>query len=115
MCTPTYLHEFAAGYLFTSGVIASAGELKEFHCDHKKWRLDITTEKDADLELLESGIHQRLRQGSNVSKYYRTFFRYPLESDFSVSAEAVWQSLKKLLSGSGLYRDTHVFTLQQSA
>ena len=108
MCTPTYLHEFAAGYLFTSGVIASAGELKEFHCDHKKWRLDITTEKDADLELLGKRVYTSgCGKGVMYPNIIALSSRYPLESDFSVSAEAVWQSLKKLLSGSGLYRDTH--------
>ena len=108
MCTPTYLHEFAAGYLFTSGIIASAEELKEFHCDHKKWRLDIMTEKDADLELLVKRVYTSgCGKGVMYPNIIALSSRYPLESDFSVSADAVWQSLKKLLSGSVLYRNTH--------
>jgi FdhD protein len=108
LCTPTYLHEFAAGYLFTSGIIASAGELKDFHCDQIKWRLDIATVKDADLELLGKRVYTSgCGKGVMYPNIIALSSRHPLESDFSVSAEVVWQCLKQLLSGSALYRDTH--------
>jgi FdhD protein len=108
MCTPTLLHEFAAGYLFTSGLIASAGELKDFHCDQKKWQLDIATAKDADLELLGKRVYTSgCGKGVMYPNIIALSSRYPLESDFSVSDELVWKCLKQLLSGSALYRDTH--------
>jgi FdhD protein len=108
MCTPTYLREFAAGYLFTSGIIGNAGELKDFYCDQIKWRLDVTTANDADLELLDKRVYTSgCGKGVMYPNIIALSSRYPLESDFSVSAELVWQCLKQLLSGSALYRDTH--------
>ncbi len=108
MCTPTYLREFAAGYLFTSGIIGNAGELKDFYCDQIKWRLDVTTANDADLELLDKRVYTSgCGKGVMYPNIIALSSRYPLESDFSVSAELVWQCLKQLLSGSVLYRDTH--------
>jgi FdhD protein len=108
MCTPTHLQEFAAGYLFTSGIITSAGELKDFYCDQKKWRLDIATANDVDLELLGKRVYTSgCGKGVMYPNIIALSSRYPLDSDFSLSAEVVLQCFKKLLSGSALYRDTH--------
>ena len=55
MCTPTYLREFATGYLYTSGMLNSANEVTEFYCDTTRWRLDVeTTRKIVGTEIFKN-------------------------------------------------------------
>jgi len=108
MCTPTYLREFAVGYLFTSGMINEAGEVKKFYCDSTKWRIDVETTSPIDTALLDKRIYTSgCGKGVMYSSVIMLSSRYPIDSMFSVTAECVSHCARWLLTCSSLYRETH--------
>jgi FdhD protein len=108
MCTPTYLKEFAIGYLYTSGMINSANEIKEFYCDTTRWRLDIETSTTIDLALLGKRVYTSgCGKGVMYSDIIMLSSRHPLKSDFSVNKEFLSKCMKWFLTCSPLYKETH--------
>lgn len=108
MCTPTFLKEFAVGYLYTAGMIKSADDVKEFYCDTKRWRLDVTTFTEIDIDLLGKRIYTSgCGKGVLYSNVIALASRHPLESNFSVTKEAVNRCVKWLFKCSSLYKETH--------
>jgi FdhD protein len=107
MCTPTHFKEFAVGYLYTSGMINSAREVKGFCCDEKRWRLDVTTTKDIDFALLGKRVYTSgCGRGVMYSNVIMLSSRHPLETQFHVTKECVSHCVKWLLSCSSLYKET---------
>ena len=108
MCTPTHLREFAVGYLYTSGLIKEANEVAEFFCDTKRWRLDVKTSTEIDIELLGKRIYTSgCGKGVLYSNVIALASRHPLESKFSVTKEFVNRCVKWLFKCSSLYKETH--------
>ncbi len=108
MATPTYLKEFAVGYLFTAGVIHSADDVKEFYCDKTKWRLDIQTKHDVDLEMLGKRVYTSgCGKGVMYSSMIQLSSRHAIETDFTIGHPALSNCMKWLLTSSSLYRETH--------
>lgn len=108
MCTPTYLREFAIGYLYTSGMLNSANEVTEFYCDTTRWRLDIETSSKIDLSLLGKRVYTSgCGQGVMYSNIIMLSSRHPLKSDFSVDKGFLSKCMKWFLTCSQLYKETH--------
>ena len=108
MCTPTFLKEFAVGYLYTSGMIKSASEVTEFYCDSKRWQLDVKTENEIDMKLLGKRIYTSgCGKGVLYSNVIALASRHPLQSDFSINGEYVTRCVKWLFQCSSLYKETH--------
>ena len=107
MCTPTHFKEFAVGYLYTSGMINSAHEVTGFSCDEKRWRLDVTTTKEIDFDLLGKRVYTSgCGRGVMYSNVIMLSSRHPLETQFQVTKECVSHCVKWLLSCSSLYKET---------
>ena len=108
MCTPTHLREFAVGYLFTSGMIKNGHDVTDFFCDTKRWRLDVKTGTEIDIELLGKRIYTSgCGKGVLYSNVLALSSRHPLESNFSVTKELVNRCVKWLFKCSSLYKETH--------
>jgi FdhD protein len=108
MCTPTFMKEFAVGYLYTSGMIKSANDVTKFYCDTKRWRLDVKTVKEIDTELLGKRIYTSgCGKGVLYANVIALSYRHPLESDFSVTNEFVTRCVKWFFKCSSLYKETH--------
>jgi len=108
MCTPTFMKEFAVGYLYTSGMIKSAHDVTNFYCDTKRWRLDVNTVKEIDTELLGKRIYTSgCGKGVLYANVIALSYRHPLESDFSVTNEFVTRCVKWFFKCSSLYKETH--------
>ena len=107
MCTPTYLKEFSTGFLYTSGMISSAREIKELYCDSKRWRLDIETTTTIDLSLLGKRLYTSgCGKGVMYSNIIMLSSRYPLKSDFSISREFLSKCITWFMRCSQLYKET---------
>lgn len=55
--TPSGLRELAYGFLFTSGIIRNADEVRSFRLDSRKWRVDLELEKEVDSDLLGRRVY----------------------------------------------------------
>lgn len=107
MCTPTHLREFAVGYLYTSGMIKSAKDVECFYCDTKKWRLEVTTTSEIDVELLGKRIYTSgCGKGVLYSNVIALSSRHPLESNFSATKDFINRCVKWFFKCSSLYKET---------
>ncbi|MBM4310101.1 MAG: formate dehydrogenase accessory sulfurtransferase FdhD [Deltaproteobacteria bacterium] len=108
LCTPADLKEFAVGYLFTSGLIQGIDEFRDFYCDERTWRLDITTTHRIDPALLGKRIYTSgCGRGVMYDNMINLAARHPLENSFSIEPERLVACMRWLLGCSQLHRDTH--------
>jgi len=108
MVTPTFLEEFAVGHLFTAGIVNSVSEVKSYRCDETKWRLDVETVRDVDLELLGKRVYTSgCGKGVMYANVIELSSRHPLEAGPAVRSEALVACMKWLLSSSKLFQSTH--------
>ena len=85
-----------------------ANEVSEFFCDTKRWRLDVKTSTEIDIELLGKRIYTSgCGKGVLYSNVIALASRHPLESKFSVTKEFVNRCVKWLFKCSSLYKETH--------
>ena len=107
MVTPSRLEDLAVGHLFGAGVIGSAAELRAVSCDERRWRLDVETAREVDLELLGRRIYTSgCGKGVMYSNVVELSGRHPLADGPQIRAEALVAGMKWLLSASGLFRST---------
>jgi len=108
MVTPTFLKEFAVGHLFTAGIINAVSDVTGYHCDETKWRLDVETAREVDLELLGKRIYTSgCGKGVMYANVIELSSRHPLATGPEVRAEVLVADMKWLLSSSKLFQATH--------
>ena len=108
MCTPTYLKEFAIGYLYTAGMIKSAREVRKFYCDTAKWQLDIETTNEIDFKLLGKRLYTSgCGKGVMYSNIVMLSSRHPLKPGCVIHKEFLLKYMKWFLTCSPLYKETH--------
>jgi FdhD protein len=108
MVTPTFLREFAVGHLFTAGIINSASDVTGYLCDETRWRLEVDTRREVDLDLLGRRVYTSgCGKGVMYANVIELSSRHPLAAGPEVRAEALVACMKWLLSSSTLHRATH--------
>jgi FdhD protein len=108
MVTPTHLEEFAVGHLFTAGIINSSSAVTGYRCDETKWRLDVETSREIDLELLGKRLYTSgCGKGVMYANVIELSSRQPLAAGPEVGTEALVACMKWLLSSSALFHATH--------
>ncbi len=107
MCTPSHLREFAIGFLFTSGMIRRADDIKSFSCDQMRWKIEIQTKKEIDFALLGKRLYTSgCGKGVMYSGVIELASRHPIESNFTVTNDFLNQCMKWLVTCSPLYKAT---------
>lgn len=107
MLSPTHLREFATGHLFTAGIISRAEDLLSCTCDETRWRLDVETKRDIDLELLGKRVYTSgCGKGVMYANVIELSSRHPLPSGFAVEACRLTAAIQWLLSNSALFQAT---------
>lgn len=105
MCSPLDLREFSHGFLFTSGVIHRAEEVKSFSVDESRWRAEVETARSPDPAMLGRRVYT---SGCGRGVMYTTILelslRQPLLTDFSVTPDLVFACMKWLQESSPLHR-----------
>ncbi len=105
MCSPSDLRQFCYGFLFTSGVINDAGDVKDFLLDDTRWRAEVTTERKLDPAMLGRRVYTSgCGRGVMYSSIVELSSRQPLENEFSVSPDLVITCMKWLQLSSRLYK-----------
>ena len=106
-CTPEHIRELVHGFLFTQGLIDSAGDVHEVLLDPVRWRVDADIARTIDTELLGKRLYTSgCGKGVMYTTVYELAARQPLESDFRIAASAVQDVMRWLQSSSKLHRLT---------
>ena len=87
MMTPTHFKEFAVGHLFTAGIISRAEDIVSCSCDEIRWRLDVETRREVDLDLLGKRVYTSgCGKGVMYANVIELSSRHPLPAGFTVQA-----------------------------
>ncbi|PKN28836.1 MAG: formate dehydrogenase family accessory protein FdhD [Deltaproteobacteria bacterium HGW-Deltaproteobacteria-21] len=107
MCSPSDLRQFCYGFLFTSGLINRAADVKSLSLDETRWRAEVLIERKPDPAMLDKRVYT---SGCGRGVMYTTILelsaRQPLVNDFTVSPDFVIGCMKWLQESSPLHRIT---------
>ena len=107
MCTPSNLKELTVGFLFTSGFITKADEIKRYAQDEQMWRADVVLESPPDPEILSKRLYTSgCGKGVMYASMVEVSSRHPLNHGFTVSAHRIPELMRWLLSSSDLHSKT---------
>jgi len=107
MCTPSHLKEFTYGFLYTSGLIQSAGDITIYECNEIKWRIDVKTDHFIDPADLGKRVYTSgCGKGVMYTSIIELSSRYPLTTNLKVRSQDLIKSMKWLQSSSDLHRTT---------
>ena len=107
LMTPTHFKEFAVGHLFTAGIISRAEDIVSCTCDEIRWRLDVETRREVDLDLLGKRVYTSgCGKGVMYANVIELSSRHPLPSGFTVQAGHLKAAIQWLLSSSVLFQAT---------
>jgi FdhD protein len=107
MCSPSDLRPFTYGFLFTSGVIYHAAEVKKFVLDETRWRVQVETARNPDPLMLGKRVYTSgCGRGVMYTNILELSSRQPLVDDFSVLPEFLAACMKWLQDSSPLHRVT---------
>ena len=107
MITPTHFKEFAVGHLFTAGIISRADDIVSYSCDETRWRLDVETRREVDLDLLGKRVYTSgCGKGVMYANVIELSSRHPLAAGFTVQAGQLTAAIQWLLSSSALFQAT---------
>jgi FdhD protein len=105
MCTPTKLQELCAGFLLSSGVIDTAGEILSYRCDTTRWRAELEVQHDPEPELLARRLYTSgCGRGVIFATAVEIAARHPLRSELSLHWERIVEVMGWLQRASELYR-----------
>jgi len=107
MCTPSDLKELTVGFLFTSGFIAGAHEIRRFVLDEQMWRADVEIERPPDPDILAKRLYTSgCGKGVMYASMVEVSSRHPLEEGFTISALRIPELMRWLLTSSDLHKNT---------
>lgn len=107
MCTPSNLKELTVGFLFTSGFITGADEIKRYTLDERLWRADVVLERSPDPDILAKRLYTSgCGKGVMYASMIEVSSRHPLNDGFTLSAHRIPELMRWLLSSSDLHRNT---------
>ena len=107
LCTPTHLHAFTCGFLFTSGIIRCADDILDWRFNENRCRVDVSVRdfsKSADpgKKVFTSGFGK----GVIYTHTTRQMMRHPITANARVSAESLMKSMQWLTQCSNLHKKT---------
>jgi len=106
-CTPADLREFAAGFLFTAGLIDNIGELLACDIDSARWNLVCSVSRAPDLGLINKRTYTAgCGKGIMFSNLNELLARSPIDSGLSVTAGHIALLSNWLQHSSDLFRET---------
>jgi len=106
-CTPVCLREFTTGFLFTSGLIRAAGDVRTFRCDEKTWTITVDLATPPEPKHLFKRLYTSgCGKGVMYSSVIEVMGRFPLDNAFSVSAEKINTMATWLQTCSVLHKNT---------
>lgn len=107
MCSPSHLKAFTYGFLFTSGVITSAGDILSWDIDTRKWRVDVTISKDFDPELLGQRVYTSgCGKGVMFTSALELSGRHPVETRARLNVRTILDAMAWLVRCSDLHKKT---------
>jgi len=106
-CTPADLREFAAGFLFTAGLIDNIGELLSCDIDAARWNLACSVSRPPDPGLMNRRTYTAgCGKGVMFSNLNEFLARSPIDSDLAVTAGQIALLSNWLQHSSSLFRET---------
>ncbi len=107
LCTPTDLECLVAGFLFSAGVIRSAGEIHGCRVDPVRWVAVCELERTPDVALLDKRVYTTgCGKGVMFANVVELAARRPLESALRVSPGQILKLAAALQGASPVYRRT---------
>jgi FdhD protein len=107
LASPSHLEELVRGYLFTSGFINAAGEMKNFSCDRSRWLASVEVAQTPDPALLQKRLYT---SGSGKCAMYTTVtelsMRRKLQNSLTVTRGQVVRLARLLKEGTPLFQKT---------
>lgn len=117
-CSPGGLKEFGYGFLFTSGFINSAEDVRSCVMDNKKWTLEIEITNAPDPQLLTKRLFTSgCGRGVMFSSMTEIAQRPPLVNSSSLTIETISHLMRWLQSCSPLHKSSggvHTAALAES-
>ena len=108
LCTPDFLKELAYGFLFTSGIIHTRGEVTGYTLDREKWIGYVQLTEMPDVKLLSKRIYTSgCGKGVMYSSSIELTSRYPLDNTIQFKKKDIHVGMHFLLQCSELYKETH--------
>jgi FdhD protein len=106
-CTPADLREFAAGFLFTAGLIDNIGELLACDIDSARWNLACSVSRTPDIGLMNRRTYTSgCGKGVMFSNLNEFLDRSPIDSGLTVTAGQIALLSNWLQHSSPLFRET---------
>lgn len=107
LCTPGHLKELAYGFIFTSGIIQTAGEVTGYALDRGKWIGYLELAEAPDFEILSKRIYTSgCGKGVMYSSYVELASRNPIETVARFKKADILSGMHYLLRYSTLYKST---------
>ncbi len=107
LTSPSDLKELVCGYLFTSGFVQSASEIKNFVCDQQRWVACVEMEHSPDPDLMRSRLYTpgcgRCAMYTNVNEIS---MRTPCNSSLVVSPDSIISAGNWIAQISTVFRET---------
>ncbi len=107
LCTPSHLKAYTYGFLFTSGMIKSAGDIIDWDIDEKKWRVDVRVKDFLDPELLGQRVYTSgCGKGVMYTSMMELSSRHPIQDNARISGQAIIDAMGWLAKCSDLHKKT---------
>ncbi|MGL4991506.1 MAG: formate dehydrogenase accessory sulfurtransferase FdhD [Sarcina sp.] len=108
MCTPTYLEDLTAGFLFQEGLIKTKDDILELYVSSNKTNIaNVTLQTEVDFDSL---YHDRvITSGSKGSLYYKAMnFMEELsfKNNIKINKSEIMNTMKVFFTRSKLFADT---------
>jgi FdhD protein len=107
LCSPLDLKELAYGYLYTSGFIGDASELRTISVDTQRWVATVSLAREPDPGILARRLYTSgCGKGVMYANVAEIASRKPLESSLRIKAAQIAEMATWLQHCSALYRET---------
>ncbi len=107
MCTPSHLNAYAHGFLFTSGLIKSAGDILSIDLDRVKWRMRIRVNEPMDPDLLAKRVYTSgCGKGVMYTSVTELSGRHPIKTRVQVRGQDIIKVMTWLQKCSDLHQTT---------
>lgn len=107
LASPWHLKELAVGFLFTSGFIKSAAEVRECVIDPRRWVAYVTMDDTPDASITQRRMYTSgCGKGVMYASVSEMSARRPVESNMGLDAAQVVGIARWLATGSPQYRAT---------
>lgn len=108
LCSPSHLQEMTMGFLFNSGFIAKASEVKSLQLDCTNWKSEVTMENTPNAEIIAKRIYTSgCGKGVTYANISEIPASLPLENDVVLAKSKIFAIMQWFQVCSDLHRETH--------